>query len=317
VLDDGSASGGGKTAMIIPETEEPDAPSSTPPAPPPRRFSWGRVFVIGLGGFLSLALGLWFEATVRQLLAQSPAMGWVAIAFLSLAGLALIVMLLRLALDLSRLRKVAELQDATVAALTRNDVDAARDVSRQIVALTSTQPQTAAGRAALAEAEPGLVAASDILALTEREILAPLDDRAAALIANAAKQVSVVTAVSPRALVDVLFVAFACSRLLRGIAATYGARPGWIGLLRLARQTLVHLAVTGGIAAGETVFQQIMGQGLAARLSAKLGEGVLNGLLTARVGLAAIAQCRPMPFVEQRAPTLRDVAGEFLPGRDG
>ena len=37
----------------------------------------------------------------------------------------------------------------------------------------------------------------------------------------------------------------------------------------------------------------VVGQGLAARLSAKLGEGVLNGLLTARIGLAALAVCRP------------------------
>ncbi len=151
-----------------------------------------------------------------------------------------------------------------------------------------------------------------MLALTEREILAPLDARAQELIATAAKQVSLVTAVSPRAIVDVAFVAFAGMRLISGIAAVYGARPGWIGLMRLARQSLVHLAVTGGVAAGETLLQQIMGQGLAAKLSAKLGEGVLNGLLTARVGLSAIAQCRPMPFVEQRQPTLSDVAGELL-----
>ncbi|MGL4729913.1 MAG: YcjF family protein [Bosea sp. (in: a-proteobacteria)] len=304
-----------KAIVLIPETDEPDAAPVTPPAVPSKRFGWGKMFVLGLGGFLSLALWLWIEATARQMLAQSPMMGFAAVAFLVLAMLALGVMLARLAYDLARLNKVVVLREQSSAALAANDVEAARAVSRQIVALTSKQPETAAGRAALAAAEPGLVAAADVLALTEREILAPLDARAAELIANAAKQVSLVTAVSPRALVDVLFVAFACTRLLRAIAATYGARPGWIGLMRLGRQTLVHLAVTGGIAAGETILQQIMGQGLAARLSAKLGEGVLNGLLTARVGLSAIAQCRPMPFVEQPQPTLKDVAGEFLPGR--
>jgi putative membrane protein len=317
LLDEGDAPGARhKTPVLIPETEEPDAPIVMPVTTPRKRFGWGKLFVMGLGGFLSLALWLWIEATARRLLAESPAMGWAAVAFLALAGLALLVMLGRLAIDLSRLNRVAALREKTAGALAANDVEAARAVSREIVALSRKMPETARGRAALAAAEDGLVAASDVLALTEREVLAPLDARAAELVAHAARQVSLVTAVSPRAIVDVLFVAFAGARLLRAIAANYGARPGWIGLMRLGRQTLVHLAVTGGMAAGETMLQQIMGQGIAARLSAKLGEGVLNGLLTARVGLAAIAQCRPMPFVEQRAPTLGDVAGELMPGRE-
>ena len=46
----------------------------------------------------------------------------------------------------------------------------------------------------------------------------------------------------------------------------------------------------------------------AANLSARLGEGVLNGLLTARVGLSAMAVCRPMPFTAKAAPGVNDVA---------
>ncbi len=44
-----------------------------------------------------------------------------------------------------------------------------------------------------------------------------------------------------------------------------------------------------------------MGAGLRARLSAKLGEGLLNGVLTARIGIAALEACRPMDF--QRTDT--------------
>ena len=51
-----------------------------------------------------------------------------------------------------------------------------------------------------------------------------------------------------------------------------------------------------------------VGHGIAARLSARLGEGVLNGLLTARVGLSAMAVCRPMPFTAKAAPGVNDVA---------
>ena len=68
------------------------------------------------------------------------------------------------------------------------------------------------------------------------------------------------------------------------------------------------LAITGGMAAGDSLVQQFLGHGLASRLSARLGEGVLNGLLTARVGLSAMAVCRPLPFAAKPAPGLKDVA---------
>jgi putative membrane protein len=43
---------------------------------------------------------------------------------------------------------------------------------------------------------------------------------------------------------------------------------------------------------------------------------VINGVLTARVGLAAIAVCRPLPFAAVKAPTVRDVAGSLLDRAD-
>ncbi len=296
---------------ILPETEpvEVAEPAVAPVAK--RGFSWGSLFVAGLGGFLALAAGVWVENTVRALMAQNPALGYGALGFAAAAALALLVMLARMLRDILRERKVEALRQRAGAALVDGTPDAARAVAGELKALYGARPETARGRAALDEALPQLFAARDILAVAEREVLAPLDALAQAQIAQAARRVSLVTAVSPRAVVDVVFVLVACARLLRGIAATYSGRPGTLGLVRLARQVLGHLVVTGGIAAGDAVIQQVVGQGLAARLSAKLGEGVLNGLLTARIGLAALAVCRPLPFVEAQPPSLSDVAGDL------
>ncbi len=49
------------------------------------------------------------------------------------------------------------------------------------------------------------------------------------MIANAARRVSVVTAVSPRALVDIGYVLFEAARLIRMLAFLYGGRPGFFG----------------------------------------------------------------------------------------
>jgi putative membrane protein len=102
-------------------------------------------------------------------------------------------------------------------------------------------------------------------------------------------------------------------RLIRRLAVLYGGRPGTIGFIRLARETISHLALTGGMAAGDSLVQQIVGHGVAARLSARLGEGVINGLLTARVGIAAIEVCRPLPFVVGTLPRIADVMAALRP----
>src|SRR5690606_10832234 len=124
--------------------------------------------------------------------------------------------------------------------------------------------------------------------------------------------VSVVTAVSPRAFFDVLFVLWESVRLIRRVAAVYGGRPGTLGLFRLMKAVVSHLAVTGSIAIGDTVLQQFVGHGLAGRLSTKLGEGIVNGLMTARIGLSAMDVCRPLPFLAAERPRLKDLTADLV-----
>lgn len=301
---------------VVPEAP----PAETLPQPaeePGRGGRWVWALLTGLGGLASLSLFLWAQNAVIAAIRQSDALGLAALAFAVLATIAALVLAVRFVRDLLRQRKIERLKNDAAAALASRSGDAARAVANQIVGLQASRPSTAAGRARFAAALPGMNDARDILALAERDLLEPLDKLAADEIARAARQVSVVTAVSPRALVDIIFVVFAGARLLRAITAIYGGRPGTLGLLRIAKASMTHLLVTGGLAAGDAVLQQVVGQGLAARLSAKLGEGVLNGLMTARFGLAALAVCRPLPFVESKAPTLGDVASGLLSSAPG
>ncbi len=99
-----------------------------------------------------------------------------------------------------------------------------------------------------------------------------------------------------------MFVVAQIVRLVRRIAGIYGGRPGLLGLIKLGRSIGAHLAITGGMAIGDSLLQQLVGHGIASRISTRMGEGVLNGLLTARVGLSALAVCRPMPFSVDKAP---------------
>ncbi|MEO8686228.1 MAG: DUF697 domain-containing protein, partial [Devosia sp.] len=100
-------------------------------------------------------------------------------------------------------------------------------------------------------------------------------------------------------------------RLAGAIAALYGARPGFFGFWRLTGAILAHLAVTGGLVLTDGIVEQLVGQGIAAKLSARLGEGVVNGLMTVRVGIAAMRVVRPLPFHTQQQPSVRDFIPEL------
>ena len=82
----------------------------------------------------------------------------------------------------------------------------------------------------------------------------------------------------------------------------YGGRPGLLGLIKLARSIGAHIAITGGMAVGDSLLQQFVGHGIASRISARMGEGVLNGMLTTRVGLSALAVAGPCPFRSTSPP---------------
>jgi putative membrane protein len=289
-----------------------EAADGTPVAVRRRRAPWVGLLLSALSGLIALAIGLALEQLIADLFRIAPWLGWVALGLAVVAAVAFLGIVVREAAGIIRERRIEHLRQAAFDALAVKDHQAAKALVSDLAGLYSERRQLAGARRRLSDLTAEIIDADDRLAIAERELLAPLDYQAKRAIAAAAKQVSVVTAVSPRAIVDVAFVLFAAVRLLRQISRTYGGRPGLLGFLRLARAAFSHLAVTGGIAVGDSLVQQVLGLGLAARISAKLGEGVLNGLMTARFGLAAMAVCRPLPFVREEPPKLGDVAGELL-----
>jgi putative membrane protein len=284
-----------------------------------RRAPWLAMLMSALGGLVTLAIGLGVERLIADLFAVTPWLGWVALGLAVLAAIALAGIVGRELGGVLRERKIERLRAAASDALAVRDHQAAKAVASEVIALYAARLEGGAARERVRALGDEIIDADDRLAIVERELIAPLDAQAKRAIADAAKQVSVVTAISPRAIVDVAFVVFAAVRVLRRVARIYGGRPGALGFLRLARAAFSHLAITGGVAVGDSLLQQVLGLGLAARVSAKLGEGVLNGLLTARFGLAALSVCRPLPFVREAPPRIGDVAGELLsaaqPGR--
>ena len=293
-------------AVVVEEmAETEDLPA--PPPPVRRRFAWSRLFFGAVAGILSLAVGLWLDQLVRELFAREDWLGWLAIGLIALAGLAVVALAAREIAGLIWLRRIDRMRTRADLAAVRDDRPEAEALVGELMALYADRPDLAPGRRATEARVDDVIDGRDRLVLAEADLLAPLDAAARRLVSDAAARVSVVTAVSPRAAIDVVFVVVATLGLIRRLAALYGGRPGFMGLARLTRLVLTHLAVTGSIAVGDGLAQQLIGHGLAAKLSARLGEGVINGLLTARVGVAAIDVCRPLPFLERRRPQISEI----------
>jgi putative membrane protein len=273
-----------------------------------RLISWGGIFLSAASGFVLLALSNWFFGVIIDLFARSQTLGIVALALAAIGGLALFVLAFREIFGIIRQGRIAHMHIGFAAARAADDRDAGRHHVAALIGLYAHRPPLARARANVLALTKEIVDGRDLIDICERDLVAPLDNQVRHEIAQAAKRVSLVTAIAPRAIVDILFVAGQSLYLVRRIAEIYGGRPGFFGFLKLMRSVGAHLAITGGVAVGDSLLQQVLGHGIAAKLSARLGEGVLNGLLTTRVGLSAMAVCRPMPFAAVPAPRVADVA---------
>ncbi|MEM5472494.1 TIGR01620 family protein [Hoeflea sp. AS60] len=291
--------------------EELEALTPPPATSRPRRLTAGKVLTASLGFLLALAVGIWTDTLIRSLFERIPWLGWAATIVAAIAALALLALVIKEILGIRRLAKVAHLREGIAAIAMSATAKEARALTAEVSSLIAVNPLSARGRKSLKSLDDEIIDGPHYLAFAERELMAPLDRQARLLTANAAKRVSVVTAVSPRAFVDLAYVGYEAIRLIRALAELYGGRPGTIGMFRLFRDVIAHLAVTGAIAAGDSLIQQVVGHGVAAKLSARLGEGVINGLMTARIGISAMDLCRPMPFKALKRPGIGDFMSDI------
>jgi putative membrane protein len=301
-----------RTAQQEVETFIESEPDEIAAPRPPRLLSFLGKLAWTTGGILvSLALGLAADRLIRDLFARNEWLGWVGVGLAALFVVALAAIAVRELLALSRLRELDRLRKRAAGVLVSDKREEGRAILRELDGVYAANPQLARARETLAAAERDIFDGGEFVRLAERTLMAPLDARAKVLTAASARRVALVTTVSPRALIDIAFVIFESVRLGGDIARLYGARPGVFGSWRLMGAILSHLAVTGGLVLTDGVMEQLVGQGLAAKLSARLGEGIVNGLMTVRVGIAAMRVVRPLPFETQPQPVVRDFIPEL------
>lgn len=273
------------------------------------RFAWW-----AFSALFTFALSVAAYDFVTGLLARNVVLGWAAFALVVVAVAAGLLLALREWGAFLRLGRLDGLRARAVEARATSDLKEARRVVAGLVSLYGARGDTAWGRARLAEREAEVMDADALLALAERELLTTLDAEARLVIEAAARQVATVTALVPLALADVATAAVANLRMIRRIAEIYGGRSGSFGSLKLLRRVFGSLVAAGALALTDDMIGSVAGGGVLSKMSRRFGEGVVNGALTARVGVAAMELCRPMPFVALERPAVSSLVSRALTG---
>lgn len=308
------------TAAPVPDIEAVPTPAamqrvaSLAAARPNRLARWFWGLLVALVGFF-VSVAAWDFVT--GLIARSPILGWIAVGLIGLFCFVLLMIAVRELAAFGRLRRVDRIQSGAAEALADQDLKRARVVSGQIMALYAGRDDTSWGRDAFSQRQGDILDADGLLGLAETTVLAPLDARARLEVEAAARQVATVTAVVPLALADVFTALTANMRMIRRIAEVYGGRSGTLGSWRLTRQVLAHLVATGAVAVGDDLIGSVAGGGVLSKLSRRFGEGIINGALTARVGVAAMEVCRPLAFNAEPKPSVTSLVKRSLTGLFG
>lgn len=266
------------------------------------------------GALVALVVSVATYDYLVNLLARYPTLGKVAVALTALLLLLAVAHLLRELQAFRRLARIDGFRAEAAAVHASADRDAAAAFSERIARFYAGRPELKWQLERLADRRAETLDADAILAMTERAALEPLDTMVRAEIEVAARAVATATAIIPIPLLDVLAALSQNVRMIRRIAEIYGAHAGFFGSWRLLRLVAAHLLATGLVAVGDDMIGSVAGGHVLARLSKRFGEGGMNGALTARVGLAAMDVCRPLPFAALPRPKVSNLVGRAMAG---
>ncbi|MFT6283559.1 MAG: putative membrane protein [Arenicella sp.] len=153
---------------------------------------------------------------------------------------------------------------------------------------------------------------SEVLCLFEHLVLAPIDKLALKQVTQNASAASVMIAVSPFALLDMLIVLWRNIRMMNQLSEIYGLHLGYWGRVKLIRKIFHTMLYAGAAEILSDAGNYALSAGIAGKLSTRVAQGMGAGVLTARIGLKAINESRPLPWISQTKPGLSGLSKQLL-----
>lgn len=153
---------------------------------------------------------------------------------------------------------------------------------------------------------------AEILQMYDAMVVTQQDKQATKVISRFATESAALVAISPLAIADMLLVAWRNFKMIDTLSTIYGIELGYASRIRLLRLVLANMAVAGASELVIDAGMDLMSMDLAGKLSARAGQGVGVGILTARLGLKAMALLRPIPWQAETQVKLSAIRKEIV-----
>lgn len=269
---------------------------------------------LGLSGATAIVVATTVQAVTytADLITTAPLLGWPFAALLGLVGVTAVGAVGREVHELRRLARRA----ATRLAAERMAASALHGNAERLLAPLAQRyarvPAFADGVGEYMARASDALDDRERLILFERNVLAPVDRAAYRLVLEGSRDIGLLTAISPLGLLDGFLVLWRTLIMLRAIARLYGMAPGALASLALLRRCIRNAALAGLADVVTHAAVEHVGASLIALLSARAGQGAGNALLAARLGVEAMRQSRPLPFIAEPLPTVRELRRALL-----
>lgn len=153
---------------------------------------------------------------------------------------------------------------------------------------------------------------AEVLDMYDAMVVAEQDKLATKVVSQHATESAALVAISPLAVADMLLVAWRNFKMIDSLATIYGIELGYWSRLKLFKSTLINMAAAGASELAIDASMDLMSMDLAGRVSARAGQGLGVGILTARLGIKAMALLRPMPWHEERRVKLGSIRKQIV-----
>lgn len=153
---------------------------------------------------------------------------------------------------------------------------------------------------------------AEVLDMYDAMVVAEQDKLATKIVSQHATESAALVAISPLALADMMLVAWRNFKMIDNLAAVYGVELGYWSRLKLFKSTLVNMAAAGASELAIDASMDLMSMDLAGKLSARAGQGLGVGILTARLGIKAMSLLRPIPWHQDRKVKLGSIRKQIV-----
>ena len=122
---------------------------------------------------------------------------------------------------------------------------------------------------------------SEIIEMYDAIVVSELDTKATKIVTKYSTESAALVAISPLAIADMLLVAWRSFKMVESLAQVYGVQLGYLSRLKLFKSILINMAFVGVSELAIDASMDLLSMDLAAKVSARAGQGLGVGILTA------------------------------------